>query len=151
MNEMISYWFLQMLAMGLTALLIPRLRITGLFGALKIVAALAFLNATVWDAALFFSIPDAPTTQAATLLVVNGLIFWILVKLLDGIEVDGLLPAIVAPVVFTILSLAIDQYGREIDWQRVFETAMSIVERLRTELGGAPSGTPIDLEAPSRP
>lgn len=151
MNEMISYWLLQMVAMGLTALLIPRLRITGLFGALKIVAALSFLNATVWDAALFFSIPDAATTQAATLLVVNGLIFWILVKLIDGIEVDGLLPAIVAPVVFTILSLAIDQYGGEIDWQRVLDTTLAVIERLRTELGGAPSGTPADLESLPRP
>jgi putative membrane protein len=151
MNELISYWLLQTLAMGLTALLIPRLRITGLFGALKIVAALAFLNATVWDAALFFSIPDALTTQAALLLVINGIIFWILVKLLDGIEVDGFLPALVAPVVFTVLSLAIDQYGRQIDWHHVIDTAMSIIERLRVELGGAPAGAPANLDTLPRP
>ena len=38
----LSYWFLQTIAMGMTALLIPNLRITSLFGAVGIVIALAF-------------------------------------------------------------------------------------------------------------
>jgi len=141
--EALNYWVLQTLAMSVTALLIPRLRITGIFGAFKIVAALAFLNATLWDAALFFSIPDAVTTQAALLLVVNGLIFWILVKVLDGIEVDGFLPAVLAPVVFTGLSLLIDQYGAMVDWGKVYETALSTIDKLRVELGGEVRDLPL--------
>lgn len=143
MAEALNYWVLQTLAMGVTALLIPKLRITGIFGAFKIVAALAFLNATLWDAALFFSIPDAVSTHAALLLLINGVIFWILVKLLDGIEVDGLLPAIVAPVVFTGLSLLIDQYGAMVDWNKVYETTLSVIERLRVDLGGEPRELPL--------
>jgi uncharacterized membrane protein YvlD (DUF360 family) len=142
--EALNYWVLQTLAMGVTALLIPRLRITGIFGAFKIVAALAFLNATLWDAALFFSLPEGITTQAALLLGVNGVIFWVLVKTLNGIEVDGFLPAIIAPVVFTGLSLLIDQYGHLVDWGMIYDETVSLVKELRVELGGEVS----DLSLP---
>lgn len=143
MADVLNYWVLQTLAMGLTALLIPRLRITGIFGAFKIVVALAFFNATLWDAALFFSIPDTMSTQAGLLLVVNGVIFWTLVKVLDGIEVDGFLPALVAPIVFTGLSLLIDQYGSLVDWNKIYELALSTMEKLRVEFGGEPYELPL--------
>ena len=126
-----SYWFLQMVAMLLTALLIPHLRITSIFGALGMVAALAFLNATVWDAALFFHVPDALTTHVLLLFLVNGVIFWILVKLLPGIEVEGIVPALVAPVVFMGLSLLIDTYGREVDWVAVLNWTIEKMQVLR--------------------
>jgi putative membrane protein len=153
-TELLSYWFLQTVAMGLTALLIPRLRITGLLGAFKIVAALAFLNATVWDAALFFSIPDGVTSQALTLLLVNGVIFWLLVKLVGGMEVDGFLPALVAPVVFTVFSLLIAQYSSEVDWTRVYDLFSTFVADLRSDLSEVPlsdSKPPLHLEPPVAP
>ena len=143
MAEALNYWVLQTLAMGFTALLIPRLRITSIFGAFKIVAALAFLNATLWDAALFFSLPDEMTTQAGLLLATNGVLFWILVKVLDGIEVEGFLPALVAPVVFTGLSLLIDQYGHMVDWGAIYELASEAFEMLREKIGGEADTLPL--------
>ena len=107
--------------MVITALAIPRLKITSPFGALAIVVALALVNSKLWDAALFFSIPDSFSTKALMLLGANGLIFWILVKLLPGIEVEGFLPALAAPVVFTLCSLVIDHYGSQIDWVKVLD------------------------------
>jgi uncharacterized membrane protein YvlD (DUF360 family) len=112
---LINYWGLQTVAMMLTALVIPRMRITSIFGALGIVLALGLVNATVWDTALFFSVPSSFSRQALTLLAANGALFWVLVKLLPGIEIEGFAPAFVAPVVFTALSLAISTYGRDLD------------------------------------
>lgn len=112
---LINYWGLQTVAMMLTALVIPRMKITSIFGALGIVLALGLVNATVWDTALFFSVPSSFSRHALTLLAANGLLFWVLVKLLPGIEIDGFAPALVAPVVFTALSLAISAYGRDLD------------------------------------
>jgi putative membrane protein len=122
-----NYFVLQTVAMMITVALIPRLRMTSIFGALLTVVALAFVNATMWDAALFFSLPASFSTHALLLLGANGLLFWILVKLLPGIEIEGFLPAIAAPVVFTLVSLAVNQYGREIDWQRLFQWLMDVV------------------------
>ena len=117
----LSYWGLQTVAMLITALLIPNLRITSIFGALLTVVALAFVNSTLWDAALFFQVPDHITTQALTLFIANGVIFWILVKLLPGIEVTGFFAALIAPVVFTLCSLVIDTYKDQIPWSHIWD------------------------------
>lgn len=120
--------------MGLTCLLIPKLRITGLFGAVGIVIGLALVNATVWDAALFFSVPDSLSLHALTVFAANGLLFWVMVKLLPGIEVEGILPALVAPVVFSVLSLLVGYWGAEIDWAGVLRTVMQELQAFRDTL-----------------
>jgi len=131
LSDIAGYWILQTVAMMVTALLIPRLRITGILGALGTVVALAFINATFWDAALFFSLPKSATAHALTLVLANGVIFWILVKLLPGIEIKGVLPALVAPLVFAICSMLIHRYGQGIDWAQIFETVLEQVSALR--------------------
>jgi uncharacterized membrane protein YvlD (DUF360 family) len=130
----INYWALQTLAMMVTAALIPRMRITSLFGALGIVLALALVNATVWDTALFFSVPSSFSRHALTLLAANGLLFWVLVKALPGIEIDGFAPAFVAPVVFTALSLLISAYGRDVDVMELGKQAIDMVGTFRDRL-----------------
>lgn len=131
---MLTYWLLQTLSMAITALLIPGLMITSIFGALITVLALAFINASIWDAALFFSIPDSFTMQALMLFGANGLIFWVLVKLLPGIEVRGFLPAFIAPVVFTLTSLVISNYAADIDWERIFDQSIATVTETKDYL-----------------
>jgi uncharacterized membrane protein YvlD (DUF360 family) len=130
----INYWGLQTVAMMLTALLIPRMRITSIFGALGIVLALGLVNATVWDTALFFSVPSSFSGQALTLLLANGVLFWVLVKLLPGIEIDGFAPALVAPVVFTALSLGISAYGRDVDLLDLGRKGVAAISQFRDQM-----------------
>jgi len=136
---MLTYWLLQIISMAITAALIPRLYITSLFGAGIIVAAIALVNATVWDAALFFQLPESFSLHALTLLLANGILFWVLVKLLPGIEVVGILPAILAPVVFTITSLLIAEISADINWEAVIRSVVELITGVRDRLlGGAP-------------
>ena len=107
--------------MALTALLLPGLRVTSIFGPFLAVIAIAFLNATLWDAALFFKIPDGMHIQAALLLLVNGIIFLVVVKAMPGIEIRGVIPAILAPVIFTVSSMLIEEHGRDVNWNKVYE------------------------------
>lgn len=130
----INFWIIQSLAMGLTALVLPRLRITSIYGATIMVVALALVNAHIWDAALFFSFPDTISIHALTLFVSNGLIFWILVKLLPGIEVTGFLPALVAPAVFSLISLVLNTYGSQIDFLAIGEKGLTEIEATRDQL-----------------
>jgi putative membrane protein len=118
-SEVISHFIFQTLAMMATALLIPKVRITSLFGAATAVIALGIINSTFWDMALFFSIPNSLTLHALLLLLANGIIFWTIAKLLPGIEVDSFFAAIAAPVVFTVLSVLFYSYGRSVDWLAV--------------------------------
>jgi len=140
---LINYWGLQTVAMMLTALVIPRMKITSIFGALGIVLALGLVNATVWDTALFFSVPSSFSRHALTLLVANGVLFWVLVKLLPGIEIDGFAPALVAPVVFTAISLAISAYGRDLDLLELGRQGAEMLgvvrDRLQTPTSAAPN------------
>lgn len=138
-----NYWVLQTLAMLLTALLIPGLKVTSPLGAFGAVVALALVNAKLWDAALFFHIPDQLTTQVLLLLLANGAIFWIIVKLLPGIEVKGVIPALVAPVVFTVSSVIISTYLQDVDWAKVWNHVQSFVITIRQYFieSGPPSGS----------
>ena len=133
---MLSHWILQIVAMALTALAIPKLKITSLFGALGAVVGLAFVNATVWDAALFFSVPNGISTQMVTLLLANGALFWILAKVLPGIEIEGILPAIIAPIVFTVISMVITSL--EIDFLGLLRQAGDTVGDVREYLKESP-------------
>jgi len=130
----ISFWALQTAAMLFTALLIPRFQVNGPIPAFALVLCLTIVNAKVWDAALFFQIPDHISTQVFTLLIANGVIFWILVKLLPGVEVEGFLPALLAPVVFTICTVLVDEYGRNIDWAKVWQQALQIINSIKSQV-----------------
>lgn len=130
----IGFWILQTVAMGLTALILPGLRITNPLGGLAAVVALAFVNSHIWDAALFFAIPDTFSSHTLLLVAANGVIFWLIVKVLPGIESDGILSVIAAPILFTVLSLAINSYGKEIKWGDYGERALSYISGVRDEL-----------------
>lgn len=141
----LEFWALQTVAMMLTALLIPGLTVSGPIGALMAVAALAFINTKVWDTALFMSVPDSLTLKAGMLLLVNGAIFWVMVKAMPGIAVRGILPALAAPVVFTILTLTIPDVAKRIDWQNLLQRGSSMVQQV---LPSAAASRPLSSSHP---
>lgn len=143
-------WVLQAVAMALTAAVIPKLRVTSIAGPVLAVVALAFLNTHIWSAALFFQVPNSLTTQTGLLVIVNGVIFWILVKLLPGIEVDGVLPALVAPIVFTVLSVVVERYGTQVDWYKLAAQLLEFVGQLKDYfMAPEASAPPVPAPIPS--
>ena len=124
----------QTIAMLLTALLLPGLKVSGLFGALVTVIALAFVNTYLWDAALFLQVPNTLTSQAITLFIANGFIFFVMVKLLPGIEMTGILSAFIAPVIFSITTMLITNYGEKIPWKSIANSTVNTVFNIRDSL-----------------
>lgn len=127
-------WGFQTVAMLLTCALIPKLKVEGPVSAFLTVVALAFVNTHLWSTALFFKIPDHFTTQIAVLLLANGVIFWVVVKLLPGIEVEGVFPALVAPLVFTVLSLVCTTFLPLVDWAAVGRFVLDCVSAVKEYL-----------------
>jgi putative membrane protein len=132
----IMHWVTQTVAMALTALLLPNLRVTSIFGPVMAVVALAVVNTTIWSTDLFSQLPLSASTQALTLLAINGAIFWLVVKLLPGIESKGVLPVVVAPIVFTVCTMVIPQVTARVNWgivrseaTRLFSEARQFVEK----------------------
>lgn len=134
----LEYWALQTLALLLTAFLIPGLTVSGPLSALLTVFVLSIVNTYLWDAALFLSIPNELSWHALLLLGVNGALFWIIVKVLPGIAVRGFLPALAAPVVFTITSILIHRYGHQIDWSVVLSEIRALFMQLKGFIAAAP-------------
>jgi len=124
-------WFFQVIAMVITALMIPGLKITSILGPMLAVLALAFINTHLWSAALFFQFPDSLSYHAMLLLCANALVFWILVKILPGIEVKGIIPVFLAPVVFSLLSIFIEAYGATVNWPRLGADILELISSVR--------------------
>jgi uncharacterized membrane protein YvlD (DUF360 family) len=128
---LIKGWVFQTVAMMFTALIIPGLKVKGPFGAFLAVVALAYINTTFWDWALFFKLPDSLTIKALLLILTNGIIFWVLVKILPGIEVEGIMPALAAPVIFSLLSVIVPVISGHIEWAKLGAEAVALSERLQ--------------------
>ena len=110
----------QTVALLLTAFLLPRFEVRGPFSGLLMVLALSYVNTHLWDAALFYSIPNTLTSQTVVTLLVNAVLFWLLAKLLPGIHIRGIFPALLAPLALTVISILTYKYARDIDWSKVY-------------------------------
>lgn len=132
----INHALFQFVAMGLTIFLIPKLSVSNLSGAFLILFALAVVNSTVWDAGLFLGVPNTFSSQAIEIVVVNGVIFWVLVKILPGIECEGILPALLAPLGFSIISFILRQYASDVDWLGLLEAGFQSLMSYRDEVKG---------------
>ena len=134
MNGFILIFFLQTIAMLITAFLIPRFTVEGPISALKFVLVLALINTTIWNTTLFGALPDSATAHTLTVVLANGALFWILAKVMPGVAIDGLLPAVAGPIVFSVVSALTFAYGKDVDWIGVFNTIGNQVSEIRDNL-----------------
>lgn len=131
----------QTVAITVTALLLPKLKITSIFGALGMVIALSLLNQQLWSSDLFGYVPDAFSLKSMILLVCNGFIFFLLAKFLPGIEVEGLLTALLAPILFSIFTILAQQYLPLVDWAAVWEGTSNIIVNIKSFVLSSPEKT----------
>jgi putative membrane protein len=130
----IDIWITQCIAMLITAILLPGFTVSGPLSALIAVVSLAFVNTQLWDAALFFSVPNSLTVHALTLIVANGALFWILVKILPGIDTRGIIAPLVAPIIFTVISMYLHENAKDIDWNKVWHKTKDVVVEVKEEI-----------------
>lgn len=121
MNFHLDSLVLQTIALLITAFLLPKFQVHGPISGFIMVALLSFINNHLWDAALFYSIPDSFTTQTVVTFLTNAVLFWVLAKSLPGVAIQGLWPALIAPVVLTGVSLLTYKYLRDVDWMHVVD------------------------------
>ncbi len=132
--EALNRGIAQLVAMGLTVFILPGLRVSSIFGAISILIAITIVNATIWDAALFFSMAGSLSVLTLQVFIANGLIFWVLVKLLPGIEVSGFLSAFLAPIIFTVMSSVLRIYAPELDWIKLISEGLEWVSSFKDDL-----------------
>ena len=126
--------FVQAVALAITAFLLPGLKITNLFSLLGLAAIITLINDQVWDAALFYHIPDEFSLHMLLILLSNGILFWILVKALPGVESSGLFTALISPVLFSLITVLITRYASFVNWTQASELVFSFVQYVKSKL-----------------
>lgn len=134
MNMDLSQWIIQAVALALTALILPGLRISSLFSLVGLVFIISLTNSLIWDAALFYQIPDSLTSQSLLTVAANGLLFFVLVRILPGVECDGIGTAIISPILFSILTVGLSRYGKDINWNLVGQAIMDLINMVKSSL-----------------
>lgn len=135
----LNFILLQSLAITILAMLMPKLKITSIAGPILTVIVLSYINDTFWDEKLFFSVPDAPELKALYLILVNALIFYVLVKILPGIEISGIVPALVAPLYLVCSTYIIKTYFHNFDIAKLMVYLLNILTYLKTYFLGPES------------
>lgn len=138
MYDLLNFFLLQAFAMLLVTIILPGLKLEGVFGLFLMVGSLAVLNASLWDSALFHALPKNFTVHSATLILINGALFWVLVKLLPGISIKGVLPAIFAPLLYTSLTILIQTWFADVDVIALLRQALEGLSGLKETFLGTP-------------
>ncbi len=115
----ITPWLYQTASMFITAVLLPGFRVGGPVAAFFVVLALYWVNSYLWDPALFYEIPTSLSSRTFLLIGANGLLFWLMIKLLPGTEIEGVLPALAGPLVYCVVLSMVNEFAPSIDWTAV--------------------------------
>jgi putative membrane protein len=87
--------------------LIPAVKIQTFGTALVVALVLGLLNALVRPVLVLLTLPITVLSLGLFLLVINGLLFWLAAHLLDGFEVAGFWWAVLAALVYSLVSTAV--------------------------------------------
>lgn len=99
-------WLLNALALGITAALVPGVRIKSFAGAAWGALAIGFVAFLVKPIVTFLSLPFLVLTLGLFYLVVLAFCFWLASKFAPGFEVDGLMPGFLGAVVLALVNWA---------------------------------------------
>ncbi len=87
--------------------LIPAVQIRTFGAALVVALVLGLLNAIVRPVLVLLTLPITVLSLGLFLLVINGLMFWLAARLLDGFEVAGFWWAVLAALVYSLVGTAV--------------------------------------------
>lgn len=109
MNTIVAFivtWLINAVALGLTAALVPGVRIRSAGGALWGALAIGFVAFLVKPVVTFLSLPFLILTLGLFYLVVLAFCFWLAGKFAPGFEVDGLGAGFLGALVLALVNWA---------------------------------------------
>ena len=86
---------------------LPAVQVKSFGTALLVALVLGLLNAIVRPVLVLLTLPITVLTLGLFLLVINGLMFWLVGRMLDGFEVAGFWWAVLAAVLYSVISAAV--------------------------------------------
>lgn len=104
MLRLLLVWIVNTIALVAVAYLMPSVRIESFATALIAAAVLGLANTIVRPILVILTLPVTVLTLGLFIFVINGLIFFAVAHFVPGFEVAGVWPAILASVVFSLVS-----------------------------------------------
>jgi putative membrane protein len=102
--RLLLVWVVNTVALLAVAYLMPSVRIDSYTTAIIAAALLGLANTVVRPILVILTLPVTILTLGLFIFVINGLIFLGVAHLLQGFEVAGFWPAVVAAIVFSLVS-----------------------------------------------
>ncbi len=103
---LILTWFINALALWVTAAIVPGVRLKSMAGALWGAMAIGFVAFLIKPVVTFLSLPFLVLTLGLFYLVVLTFCFWLAGKMAPDFEVDGALPAFLGALVLSLVNWA---------------------------------------------
>jgi len=110
-------WAINATALFLLPYVVPAVQIKGFGTALVVALVIALLNTFIRPVLFLLTLPITILTLGLFTLVLNGLMFWLTARFIEGFVVAGFWWAVLAALIYSLISWAISSLllGRE-DW-----------------------------------
>lgn len=102
--RLLVVWILNAISLVAVAYLMPSIQISGFGSALAATAVIAFINVFIRPLLVVLTLPITVITLGLFILVINGLLFLLAGKLLDGFEVQSLWAGILGAILYSLIS-----------------------------------------------
>ena len=104
MIRLLIVWVLNAVALMAVAYLMPQIKVTSIFSALIAAFALGAVNTLIRPVLTLLTLPISILTLGFFYLVINGLLFWMVGKMLNGFSVDGFWAAVFGGLLYGLIS-----------------------------------------------
>lgn len=107
MIQILLVWAINAASLLALPYVLPAVHVSGFATALVVALVLGLLNAVLRPVLILLTLPISVLTLGLFIFVINGLIFWLAARFLDGFTVSSLGWSIVAALVYSAISWAL--------------------------------------------
>ena len=100
-------WLINTVALLVLPYLMTSIRISGFWTALIAALVLGLVNALIRPILVVLTLPVTLVTLGLFIFVINGLLFWLVYRMVDGFYVSGFWAAIGGALLYSIISWAL--------------------------------------------
>jgi putative membrane protein len=102
--RLLAVWLINALALLALPYILPSIRVDGFVTALWVAVVLGLINAVIRPVLLLLTLPVTLLTLGLFIFVINGLMFLLAAKMLDGFVVDSFMAGVIGSALYSVIS-----------------------------------------------
>lgn len=105
--RLLTVWLINALALLALPYLLPSIHIANFTTALWVAVVLGLINAVIRPVLLLLTLPVTLLTLGLFIFVINGMMFLLASRLLEGFVVDGFISGVIGSTLYSLISWAL--------------------------------------------